>query len=59
MLKDSANQPLAYIRLAYAYLNTEKLDQCLALCDWVELQGMKSEPITYCAAMCYAKKKIS
>jgi tetratricopeptide (TPR) repeat protein len=57
LLKDSANQPLAYIRLAYAYLNTEKLDQCLALCDWVELQGMKSEPITYCAAMCYAKKK--
>ncbi|MCH5714958.1 tetratricopeptide repeat protein [Niabella hibiscisoli] len=57
LLKDSAIQPSAYISLAYAYLNTKKLDQCLALCDWLELQGMKSEPTTYCAALCYAQKK--
>lgn len=57
LLKDSAIQPSAYISLAYAYLNTKKIDQCLALCNWLELQGMKSEPTTYCAALCYAQKK--
>ncbi|MGE9312121.1 tetratricopeptide repeat protein [Niabella sp. CJ426] len=56
LLKDSAIQPSAYISLAYAYLNTQKIDQCLVLCDWLELQGMKSEPTTYCAALCYAQK---
>lgn len=56
LLKEAAHQPTAYISLAYAYLNTKKLDKCLALCDWIELQGMKNESTTYCAALCYAQK---
>ncbi|MGC4231603.1 MAG: CDC27 family protein [Niabella sp.] len=57
LLKDSANEPLAYTDLAYAYLNTKQIDKCLSLCDWMELNNMKNESLTYCAAQCYAQKK--
>ncbi|MFT4094811.1 MAG: hypothetical protein QM640_14360 [Niabella sp.] len=57
LLKDSAEQPTAYTHLAYAYLNNNQIDKCLALYDWMDLQHMKNEMVTYCAAMCYSKKK--
>ncbi len=57
LLKDSATEPLAYTDLAYAYLNTKQIDKCLSLCDWMELNNMKNESLTYCAAQCYAQQK--
>ena len=56
LLEDSAIQASAYINLAYAYLNKKQLDKCLALCDRMEMEGMKNESTTYCAALCYARK---
>ncbi|GAB3425132.1 tetratricopeptide repeat protein [Niabella aquatica] len=57
LLKDSATEPLAYTDLAYAYLNTKQIDKCLAFCEWMEVNNMKNESLTYCAAQCHAQKK--
>jgi len=57
LLKDSAEVTIPYINLAYSYLNTDSIDKCIALCDWMILGNRAAQPLLYCAALAYARKK--
>ncbi|MCH5600713.1 tetratricopeptide repeat protein [Niabella ginsengisoli] len=60
LLRDSV-QPLSavgpYIHLAYSYLNTNKIEKSLNLCNWMNENNLSSETITYCQALCYSRQQ--
>jgi tetratricopeptide (TPR) repeat protein len=57
LLRDSAEVTIPYIDLAYSYLNTDSIDKCIALCDWMIFGNRAAQPLLYCAALAYARKK--
>lgn len=57
LLRDSADVVMPFVNLAYSYLNVDSIDKCIALCEWMIVENKASEPLLYCAALAFAKKK--
>ena len=57
MLRDSADVVMPYVNLAYSYLNTDSLDKCIKLCEWLMVNNKATQSVLYCAAIAYSKKK--
>jgi len=57
LLKDSVDVVMPYVNLAYSYLNTDSLDKCITLCEWLMVNNKATQSVLYCAAQAYSKKK--
>lgn len=57
LLKDSVDVVMPYVNLAYSYLNTDRLDKCITLCEWLMVNNKATQSVLYCAAQAYSKKK--
>lgn len=57
LLRDSVDEIAAYVNLAYSYLNTDSFSKCTKLCEWLMVKNRATQPVLYCAAIAYSKKK--
>ena len=57
LLRDSVDVVMPYVNLAYSYLNTDSLDKCITLCEWLMINNKATQSVLYCAAIAYSKKK--
>lgn len=57
LLNDSADVVMPYVNLAYSYLNTDSLNKCIAISEWLMDNNKATQSVLYCAALAYSKKR--